>query len=54
VVEYFKWNNFEEKSKKKFQFEIGVNFEEVQTFEEKSINLPKIFLDMIFNTVNLD
>jgi hypothetical protein len=26
----------------------------VQTFSEYSINLPKIFFDMIFNTVNLD
>jgi hypothetical protein len=42
------------KIRKQNKVEFGLNFKGVQTFEKKFINLPQIFLDLIFNTVNLD
>jgi hypothetical protein len=38
----------------KIPFENGLNFKLVQTFWEKSIILPQLSLDMVFNTENLD
>jgi hypothetical protein len=39
--------------RKQNKLEFGFNSKGVQIFWEKSINSPKIFLDLIFNTVNL-
>jgi hypothetical protein len=41
-------------SKNKSNFEFRLNFKGVRIFEENSINSPKTYLDIIFNTVNLD
>jgi hypothetical protein len=33
---------------------LGLSFKWIQTLRKVSLNSPKIFLDMIFNIVNLD
>jgi hypothetical protein len=66
VVDYIKMNNFpfgklfkfqmdfELKIQEQNKFEFSLNFKRVQTFWENSINLPKIFLYLIFKNMNLD
>jgi hypothetical protein len=42
------------KFQEKFQFETSLNFKGFKSFGKNPINSPKLFLNMIFNTKNLD
>jgi hypothetical protein len=47
-------SKFELKFRKENIFEISLNLKGFKPFGKNSINSPKFFLNMIFNTVKLD